>query len=433
MKIPVASAPWFWWQKILFRFFFIFYCIFIGPWQFLSLIPGADYVLKYYYQSVDGLAGFFNRNFFHIPPATQPPGGSGDYPEQWMLVCTSLLMAIVGCLIWSVADRKRKDYRLLNYWFSLGIRYFIILIGISYGIIKILGLQMPFPNLSQLATPLGDFLPMRLSWMFIGYSSTYQFFSGAIEVLAAVLLLFRRTATLGVLVATGVFTNVMMLNLSYDIPVKINSISMVILCFYLLVQELPRLYRFFFLQEATPGNLFIFPFETKRSRMIARAAKWIFVALAMYTYLDLSFARIDRLSKRKMPTPVQAGMYDVIKQTKMGDTITINSSDSVYWQNIVFDIGYEGSIKTTDNRFRQRYGRGYFNFEIDSVAKLISLKRSVTDSARLAQFTYNFKDSTLIELYSYPHKDSLYLLLRKRASPFPLSERPFHWVSETNR
>ena len=40
------------------------------------------------------------------------------------------------------------------------------------------------------------------------------------EVFAGIFLLFRRTVTLGLLIATGVFINVMMLNLTYDIPVK---------------------------------------------------------------------------------------------------------------------------------------------------------------------------------------------------------------------
>ena len=45
------------------------------------------------------------------------------------------------------------------------------------------------PTLSQLATPLGDLLPMRLSWLFIGYSTPYQVFSGVMETVAGLLLL----------------------------------------------------------------------------------------------------------------------------------------------------------------------------------------------------------------------------------------------------
>jgi hypothetical protein len=407
--------------------------VFIGPWFFLSVIPTSPFVLKYLDQGVNAISLFLNKLLFHIPPATKPPNGNGDYPEEWMLVAACTFLAAVGCVLWSVADRRRKEYYKLNYWFSLAIRYFIILTGFSYGILKMFRLQMPFPNLSQLATPLGDYLPMRFSWMFIGYSSPYQFFSGGLEVLAAVLLLFRKTATLGVLVATGVFFNVMMLNLSYDIPVKINSISLVVMCLYLLVQELPRLYRFFFLQQASPSHIFVFPFKTKRNRRIATAAKWAFVFLALYGEFHNSITRMNQLAKRKMPAPLSAGIYDVIVHTKMGDTITLNMPDSVFWQNLVLDRGYEGSIKTTDSRFRQRYGRSYFNFEIDSSTKLLSLKRTIMDSVFLAQFTYHIKDSALVELYSYPSRDSMYLLLRRRTMPFSLSERAFHWVSETNR
>ena len=77
------------------------------------------------------------------------------------------------------------------------------------------------PRLSQLATPLGDLLPMRFSWLFIGYSVPYQFFSGAMETIAGLLLLYRRTVTAGLFAATGAFMNVVMINLAYDVPVKL--------------------------------------------------------------------------------------------------------------------------------------------------------------------------------------------------------------------
>ena len=40
-------------------------------------------------------------------------------------------------------------------------------------------------------------MPMRLSWLFIGYSTPYEIFSGAMETVAGLLLLFRRTITAG--------------------------------------------------------------------------------------------------------------------------------------------------------------------------------------------------------------------------------------------
>lgn len=434
MQFPLTlTTTWTWWQKIGFRLFFLFYCLFLGPWDLLSVIPGFNFIAQYYYIAAEAVVNFFNKHLFHIPPNTKSPNGNGDYPEQWMQVATCVVLALAGTLLWSILDRKRKEYTRLNYWFCLGIRYFIIMMGFSYGIIKLFCLQMPFPSISQLATPLGDYLPMRFSWMFVGYSSTYQIFSGAIELLAAILLIFRQTATLGVLVATGVFFNVAMLNLSYDIPVKINSISLVVLCFYLLAQEMPRLYRFFFLQQATPSTLFVWPFETKRGRIIAVSAKWLFIVLALYGTLEYAIPAYTSRQKNNRTVPVPAGFYEVVTQTRNGDTLSHYLSDSLHWQNIVFDNTNDGSVKSSDSRFRQRYGRGYFNLQYDSALQVLSLRRSFNDTTFLGRFTWRQKDSIWVELSSYPNKDSMYVLLRRRTQSFPLSEKQFHWVSETNR
>ena len=127
-----------------------------------------------------------------------------------------------------------------------------------------------FPNQSQLATPLGDFLPMRLSWMFMGYSATYQIFAGFMEVLAGSLLLYRKTITMGALLAVGVFSNVMMMNLSYDIPVKIFSMNIVLFCLYLLANEYSRIVCFFVLNKPAPVcSLYHFK-HTKKWMRIAR-------------------------------------------------------------------------------------------------------------------------------------------------------------------
>src|SRR4051812_13946636 len=111
---------------------------------------------------------------------------------------------------------------------------------------------MPFPTLSQLATPLGDLLPMRFSWLFIGYSVPYQFFSGAMESLAGLLLLYRRTVTAGLFAATGAFMNVVMINLAYDVPVKLNAAPLLFACLFLLALDAKRLLNFLVLNRPAP-------------------------------------------------------------------------------------------------------------------------------------------------------------------------------------
>lgn len=424
------AHPWSLLRKFCFRFYAIFFALWIIPMS-LEILPGINLVIGYIYQAIDGVSGLFNKWLWHIEPAKLPPNGNGDFPEMWMSTFTFLLLSFVAALVWSILDRKRSHYQRLEYWVVQMVRYFIIFNGFSYGLVKVFGLQFVFPSLSQLATPLGDFLPMRLSWMFLGYSYPYQFFSGAIELFAAVLLLFRQTATLGALVSGGVFINVMMLNLGYDIPVKANSIMLVVLCLYLLAHELPRLIAFFFRLEARPSPIFIFPFETKRGRRIARVAKWTLVlyVLGLNLAMDIS----GNGNQETKAGPIKQGIYDVLEHQVNGQAITPDQPDSVYWQNMVFDVASGGSIKTADTRFRQRYGRSYFHYKLDSATNTIALRKMGADSLPLMQFRYQYRDSVYLVLSAYPDSSARKLLLKRRLKGFPLAEKQFHWISEQNR
>src|SRR6185436_4098436 len=163
-----------------------------------------------------------------------------------------LTLAAAGCVVWSIVGRKRMNYERPLFWLRMILRYYVATAALSYGIIKLLVLQMPFPALSQLATPLGDLLPMRFSWLFIGYSVPYQFFSGAMETIAGLLLLFRRTITAGLFAATGAFMNVVMINLAYDVPVKLYAAHLLFACLFLLALDSKRLFGFLVLNRPAP-------------------------------------------------------------------------------------------------------------------------------------------------------------------------------------
>jgi hypothetical protein len=93
---------------------------------------------------------------------------------------------------------------------------------------------------------------MSLLWTFMQYSRPYAFFGGAMEMLAVVLLSFRRTATLGALVCLAVMTNVALLNLAYGVPVKLYSIMIVASAGVLLLYDAPRLWAVFVRNVTVP-------------------------------------------------------------------------------------------------------------------------------------------------------------------------------------
>jgi hypothetical protein len=211
---PPAVPVWPQWQRISFRFFSVYFLLRVAPWNWFRAIPGAPFVLRDYGIAIDWVVRAANARVFHVRQTLVPMNGSGDTSWAWAELWLYFSVAAVACLVWTMLDRKRTQYARLAFWLRTIVRYYIATAALSYGIIKLFLLQMPFPALSQLATPLGDLLPMRLSWLFIGYSAPYQFFSGAMETTAGLLLLYRRTVTAGLFAATGAFLNVVMINLS---------------------------------------------------------------------------------------------------------------------------------------------------------------------------------------------------------------------------
>ncbi len=435
-SLQQQTPSWTLLQKILFRFFFIYFILYTSPWDTLNIIPGISYVTDLFNQAFEWAVIKSNEHFFQvfgIKHVQQVFNGSGDTSFAWATNYFMLAVAGIGACIWSLVDWKRKSYRQLNYLLCLFIRYSLALIAFGYGINKVFAMQMPFPMLSQLATPLGDLLPMRFSWLFIGYSTPYEVFSGVMEVLVAVLLLYRRTATLGALVGTAVFINVMMLNLCYDIPVKLYSMNLVLLCLYLVANEYRRMACFFVLNKpAACCSVYDQPL-TKKWMRVSR----VVIKLGVVFLLCKSFYEVRQYSREystiKPRKDFQAGVYDVTRYVVNTDTLPPLLTDSMSWKDLIIENNAMGSINTTDTLLRRRYGRGYFNFTIDTLQPIIHFKKIQQDTSDIFTFRYKVPDSNTIQLWGKQKNDSLFIELKRSARHFQLAEKQFHWLSEANR
>ena len=426
--LPTSALPppsWPWWRQLLFRFSALYLVLYIAPWSWLSEVPGLGVTARYAAAAENQLVTLGNTYLFRVRPVLVPLNGSGDTSYGYAQLCLYTLVAVAGTVLWTAFDR-RKNYATGYYWLLVLVRYCVALTALSYGIIKLFGQQMVFPSLSALATPLGDLLPMRLSWYFIGYSGPYQFFSGAAEVLAGALLLWRRTSTLGALVATGVFLNVLMLNLCYDIPVKLFSLHLFALSGFLLLGDAERLFNFFILNRPAPP-VPARPLLSWRWRIAQLTLKTIFIGLfALLPFYELyrSTAQASRAAAGRLTT----GVFEVVRFASARP-----GPDSLRWKDVIFEPTAEGSILTADTLLRQRYRRGYFSYVRDSAQRTLAFKRRSTDS--LAQFTlhYAMSDSNSLVLRGQIRQDSVLVVLRRQHRHFQLAERQFHWLSEANR
>ena len=396
----------------------------MSPWAWLGDVPFLNLIGEYYGKAENWLVNLTNTHIFHVKDVLVPMSGSGDTSYGYAQLCFFLLAAVLGTLVWTIFD-KRKNYDTAYYWLLVLVRYYVAMFALIYGIIKLFGQQMIFPSLSALATPLGDLLPMRFSWYFIGYSTPYQFFSGAAEVLAGLLLLYRRTSTLGAFIAASVFLNVMMMNLCYDIPVKLFSIHLFLCSNFLLLGDARRLLNFFVFNKPTlPSPRFTLPKKWMRASQII--LKIAFVALFLVMPLYGSYQGTMGSNQGSAPKKLATGFFTV--NQFQGNTV-----DSLRWKDVVFETNNSGSIQTADTLFRQRYRRGYFSYTLDSLTKTMAFKKFASDTLSLFTMHYAMPDTNRILLRGKIRNDSVIVALKRQNRHFQLAERQFHWLSEANR
>ena len=436
---PAESIPTAWphWQRVLFRFFFAYLVLQVAPWELFGAIPPMRWLASAYETGVDWAVRLANAHVFRVRDTLIPVNGSGDTSWAFARLWLYMSIALIACVVWTIVDRKRTHYERLSFWLRLIVRYYVAAAALSYGIIKLFLLQMPFPALSQLATPLGDLLPMRFSWLFIGYSAPYQFFSGAMETTAGLLLLYRRTVTAGLFAATGAFLNVVMINLAYDVPVKLYASHLLFSCVFLLALDSKRLVRFLVLNQATPATTaYDWPYRLAWQRWGSIAVKVFIVYQVLVSPFRTGWQRFQALKHPPAAGPFATGFYDVRTFVVNRDTINAAASDTLRWRDVIFDNAGAGSVNTSDQIFWQRYRRGYFRYRPDTTKHTVAVWKTSAiprDSTFLFMMRYERPDTNTIRFHTAIRGDSVHVELVRVPRHFQLTERQFHWLSEYNR
>ena len=214
---------------------------------------------------------------FHVSRTLVYTGsGSGDKTFDWVQTFFLFVIALVIAAVWSVLDRRRPNYVALYKWFRVAIRFALASEMFLYGFVKVIPLQMPFPSLTRLVEPFGNFSPMGVLWYSIGASRSAEICTGCAEVLGGLLLMAPRTTTFGALVCLADTALVFILNMTYDVPVKLFSFHLILMSIFLLAPDLPRLCRFFFTNRETPPPQHPQLFHKPRANRIAVVLQLVF-------------------------------------------------------------------------------------------------------------------------------------------------------------
>jgi hypothetical protein len=423
MENSSSIEPWSLTKKITFRFLFIFFFMMTSLWSFIPVVGDWLYTYAYY-------PSFFVQNYIlglHQPYKwVHPPTGSGDTLDDWIMVMTYIVVAIICSLVWSLFDKKHTHHTRLHNWLQIGLIYYLAYVLFGYGIQKLFVLQMPYPSMAQFYTPLGDFTPMRFSWMFIGYSAPYQFFGGFLETLGALLILFRRTRLLGLMILFGVMGNVVLLNFCYGIPVKYYSAFLWLIGIYLTVPYIPSILNFFFHQQRIEAETLPTPYTKKWQRYTRIGLKVAFVvyAIGMTTYQNYSWSNMVN----DVPPLDFNGAFDVHSFKRNGVEV-LSAVDTTRWNQIIVGEGYQpGEGRGTIKRGTSNLNAG--TFTVDSLKNLTVTLRG--DTAKLFKGTYAIENKDRFIWKGQLKQDSVEMVLQRNERKFTLANRKFKWVLEQN-
>jgi hypothetical protein len=418
--VPVSKAEvvrWSFATRFVFRFFFAFFPLFLPP-PLPFTIPGFSKAMSAFWNAI-------------VPPVALTvfgvrtkwePNGSGDTTWDWSKLIAIAAISLVIALVWSVLDRRSAGYPRLHVWLRVYLRYALAIAMFMYGVAKVIPMQFQPPPLDRLMQPFGDASPMGLLWTFMGASMAYTIFAGASELLGGLLLTTRRTALLGALVSAAVLTNIVMLNFSYDVPVKIYSSILLLSALFIIAPDAKRLLNLFVLNrpvEPTTLRPSVRPAWAEHALRAARTA--IVILFVVQGFQRTLFTR--RTYARPDSNAALHGIWNVDELTVDGVSHPPLVSDATRWRRIIFTGTRGASIQLMSDQ-RDRYST------MHDPTGFILKKRA--DPLWQASFFSKQPDPNTLLIEGVMDGRKIAATLRRSPEPsFLLTSRGFHWINET--
>ena len=408
-------------QRALFRFLFSYLVLYNLPFP-LDRIPVYGEVLDQSYMEIwKAVAPWVGEHVLGIEVRPRL-SGSGDTTYSYVLLFCYLILALAATAVWTLLDSRRANYARLHEGLRVYVRFALAATMIVYGAYKVIPEQFGTPFPSKLVQPIGESSPMGLLWTFMGASIPYVIFTGAAEMLGGLLLAARRTTLLGALVCIGVMSNVVMLNFSYDVPVKQYSSHLLLMAVFLAAPDLRRLASLFVWNRRVP------PAE-QRPLFASRTgnhAALVFATVFILCHTGASLHRVykDKLEYADVVTRQRLyGIWEVEALAVDGAVRPLLVTDETLWRRLVFEWPGTIGIQYAHETEVREYSLG-----LDPGPHMYTL---CCDPEWKAAISFKQVEPDLLALEgTVDGKQIRGRFRRMDDSRFPLISRGFRWINE---
>ena len=332
---PELHVSWTPAQKFLLRVFLIFFVIFTVPldWKYFYDISHLEWE-GFNYGVIFEITRYFPRLLSDEP----------------LLLDVILVLALAAGLsvVWSKLEKSEPHWQQLYSILRILVRYRLAAVLFAYGFIKVFPIQSPFPSITLLNTSYGDLSAWKIFSLSLGIVPDYQAFLGGFEILAALLLLNRKTASIGAFIALLFLGNVAMSNLAYEGGEFVFSGVLTLFALFTFLHDWPKFYSLLFLRRKTVPEVYTDPISPFKGLALKYAFILVFVGIyGVLVYIGYE----ENLTKYPASKGIEglAGVYDVSEFIVDGDTLPYGQPQNARrWTQVVFEKWATLAIETAE-------------------------------------------------------------------------------------
>jgi hypothetical protein len=216
----------------------------------------------------------------------------------------------------------------------------------------------------------------------------------------------------------------MVVNYCFDVPVKLLSTFLVVMCLFILVRDNRRLINFFFKnKEALPSNISPHRFRARWKNITLTTIKYLLVAYVVLGDFVRAVQSAGQFGDTAKKPPLY-GLYTVESFVRNKDTLPPLTTDTSRWNKLIISYPGNAAVKLMNDSMK------YYSFKPDTVKHKIVVN-IYADTLHKYTFTYVLQKPDIMALSGKWKQDSLQIRLRRLdEKKFLLLNRSFHWVNE---
>lgn len=416
MTAVFVSLDWSKYQKYTFRSMIIFVLLFM-----LTLSEPSNYLpnwrrvtdpfFEYWVQWTATTFFKFKEPFIYQL--------TSDSMGSLIHVLHLIVVALIGGWIWGQIQQV-INYKKIGNWFWSIIAYYLALQLFLYGFNKVFKCQFFLPEPNTLYTTVGETPKDLLFWTVMGASYGYTVFGGVLEVLSASLLLFRKTRLLGALLALGVMTNVVAINLGFNISVKFYASFLWLLAFLLILPYGRQLYAFFITNTLLKKEHWLSADNRQKKGTVMVLLKIVIIWMILFESLGPYFVA-NNFNDDQQQRPPFHGAYEVASFVENGMAYPPLVGYVFRWKRaFVHRRGYF-IVQTMDDKMQD------YHFRYDIEQQLFSLEH--TGDGTTYYLNYTRPESTTLLLEGDLGEGVVQIRLEQLdLEKLPLLQDEFYWT-----